>query len=220
MNNVFVSASSFNNCVGCTLSSSNGIMLTLQASVPEAAAKDDTCMQKDLYWRKPSSKSNSGKPDTGVGNVFLKFPNDQVKICIEYFDSIQVCSSGHPLESRNFLARGRVDKRLTGEAGWKRQLSRMKVCFCPSSSMSQSHILPSCKHGPVPFAVVKLLLDCQRELGTNFFKSLQRWPVVKLSQTKKIESVSKMQLRIHILRISISKWRSKPFCIAFSLGRK
>ena len=61
----------------------------------------------------------------------------------------------------------------------------------PLSSLRWSQIVPSCKHGPVPLAVVKLLLVWRRDPGTNFRISLQMWPVVELSQTKKTESVSK-----------------------------
>ena len=61
----------------------------------------------------------------------------------------------------------------------------------PLSSFNWSRMVPSCRHGPVPFAVVRLLLVWWRVPGTNFRMSLQIWPVVELSQTKKTESVSK-----------------------------
>ncbi len=99
-------------------------------------AKEDTCIQNELYWRNPSSNSNSGRPDIGVGNVFLKLPKDQIKTWVEYLDSICVCSSGFPSESMNFSASCLVESKLTSELGWKRQLSRMNVCFIPKLSIN------------------------------------------------------------------------------------
>jgi hypothetical protein len=66
-------------------------------------ANEDTCMQNEFYSQKPSSKSNSGRPSTGVGNVSQKFPKDQINTWVEYLDLILVCSSGFPFESKNNL---------------------------------------------------------------------------------------------------------------------
>jgi hypothetical protein len=70
-----------------------------------------------VYAQKPLSKRSSGRPDTGVGNIFLKCPKDQVRMCIEYQDSIQVSSSGLLFASMNFSDRRLVERRLTGKSG-------------------------------------------------------------------------------------------------------
>ncbi len=65
------------------------------------------------------------------------------------------------------------------------------MCSVPISSCSRKQMVPSCKQGPVPFVVMRLLFICQRVPGMNFWMSLHMCPVVKLPQTKKIKSASK-----------------------------
>jgi hypothetical protein len=93
-------------------------------------------MQNELYFWNPSSNSNSRRPDIGVGNVFLKSPKEQVNTWVEYLDSILVCSSGFLFQSMNFPASYLVESKFASKFGWKRQLSRINVCFIPSSSIS------------------------------------------------------------------------------------
>ena len=170
---MLISSSSSVDCCKSS-SSSNGmnVLLFEVSSSISLAAYDETSMQKDLYPWKPSSKSNSGRPDSGVGKVYLKFSNDHVSTCVEYRDSILVCSSGFPFSSINFPASLRVDNKLTGELGWYKQLSKMKTCLMPLSSFKESQTVHSCRHGPVPFAVVRLLLVWWRVPGINFRMSL------------------------------------------------
>ncbi len=159
------------------------------------------CVQNDLYSWNPSSNRSSGRPEIGVGNVFRNQPNDQMRTWVEYWDLILVSSLGFPLSSINFSARHLVERRLTGKSGWYRQLFKTNVCFVPLSSMRLSLTVPFWRHDPVPFAVVKLLFVWWRDPGTNRQISLQMWPVVELSQTKKTESVSKC---ICVLSCSVS----------------
>ncbi len=148
-------------------------------------------MHKYLYVRNPSSKRSSGRPDTKVGKVFLNCPKDQVRTWVEYQDSMQVSLSELLSALRNFSARHLVERKFTGEVGWYKQLSKMKICCVPASSMSRILTVPSWRQGSVLLAVVRLLFVCCMVSGMNFQMSLQMWPVVELSQTKKIESVSK-----------------------------
>jgi hypothetical protein len=85
-------------------------------------------MQNEFYLWNPSSNSNSGRLDIGVGNVFLKSPKDKVNMWVEYLDSILVCLSGFLFESMIFSASHLVESKFTGKLGWKRQLPRINVC--------------------------------------------------------------------------------------------
>ena len=78
---------------------------------------DPTSRQKLLNAWNPSSNRSSGRPETGVGNVFVYFPKHHVSLCVEYLELIAVSSSGFPSLSRNFSASRRVDRRLTGDSG-------------------------------------------------------------------------------------------------------
>jgi hypothetical protein len=100
-------------------------------------------MKNELYSWNPSSNSYSGRPDIGVGNVFLKSPKDQVNMWVEYLDLILVCLSRFLFESMNFFASYLVESKFTSKFGWKRQLSRINVCFIPLSSISFSQTIPS-----------------------------------------------------------------------------
>ena len=90
----------------------------------------------------------------------------------------------------------------------------------PLLSFKWSQTVPSWRHGPVPFAVVRLLFVWWKVPGTNFQMSLQIWPVVELSQTKKTESVSKW---IWVFNFSASPsakkdvkpWRRSEFSVGY-----
>ncbi len=86
------------------------------------------CVQNDLYAQNPLSKRSSGRPDTRVGYVFLNCPKDQASTSAKFLDLMQVSSSGFPFALRNFSASYLVERRLTGELGWYRELSKMKIC--------------------------------------------------------------------------------------------
>ena len=68
--------------------------------------------------------------------------------------------------------------------------SSKNKCIFPSSSFIFIFIVPSWTGGPVPFSVVSLLVVFGSLPGTNLRRLLQIWPVLELSQTKNIESVS------------------------------
>jgi len=53
-----------------------GLISSGVESVTAFAYEDQACMQKDVYVQNPSSKRSSGRPDTGVGKVFLNCPKD------------------------------------------------------------------------------------------------------------------------------------------------
>ncbi len=66
-------------------------------------------------------------------------------------------------------------------------------------------MVPSCRHGSVPVAVVSFRAVLRRDPGTNFLMSLQIWPVEELSRTKKTESVSKGTWVLSVSRSASAK---------------
>ena len=54
--------------------------------VIRASLVDLMAEQKLLSSQNPSSKRSSRRPDVGVGSVFLNFPWEQVRICVEYLE--------------------------------------------------------------------------------------------------------------------------------------